>query len=89
MIGINPKYKGEGSFAIVRFEDSYSLVSRGSQEGFEEALNQERKLYIPNAHYKILKMYSNVNINLIKPVVEEVLQRLRKGEQVDLERILE
>jgi len=83
---VNPKYRGDVSIAITTFRGDYCKKLEISPEGLREKLRRDAEIL--GKDYKVLAKYYSVNSDSVE-LMDSAIERVKSGEKVDLEKILE
>lgn len=86
MTNINPKYQGDVSIAITTFRGDYCKKLEISPEGLREKLRMDAEVL--GKDYQVLATYYDVNSDSVEPI-DEAINKIKSGEKVNLEKILE
>ncbi len=81
---INEKYKGNKTVAVVSQRDEYYFIQYSGVQDFQSRISDDSKRY----GFEVLAIYEKINDSVLK-ILDEVVLRLKKKEQVNLEGILE
>ena len=82
----NTQYKPKGSIAIVQHNDRYVLRLDDDVERLRERLSREAQSL---KGFRVLKQYDGVIILDSFPKIQEAIARLKAGEEVNLETLLD
>ena len=84
---VNPRYLGEGAIAITRFRTDYNYLVAVSPEALTEQISESSRVH--GSKFKVLKVYEGIDIAAATPLIQKAAEKLKRGEQVNLEVLLE
>lgn len=89
MAKINKKYGGLEVVTISKFRKdfNYHILSVGSNTDYIPNLLVQQEIF--GEEYEHLQTYCDVDFRLVEPILRDALEKLRKGEEVNLAALLE